>query len=194
VLLGHAALLFADVDADTGYQIGYVIGCILGTLLVPGLMLALVFWFRGVRSTKLAVLWYLGLVMGCALLLVNAARLAMHPEVLEGPAHFVQDVEAPAPAPGPESVPAEAGLENTCRLDLTVPEHAEVVIDGVRTTERGTKRKFVSPPLTPGAPSSYKVSVRYTNAKGQAVDDTRLIPVSANERVHVDFTRPSRGE
>src|SRR5438876_9797381 len=104
------------------------------------------------RTTKLALFWYLGLLMGCGVLLVSVAQLVLHPEVLEGSSRVVV-LSVPAP-------PAE--LDNTFHLELTVPPNAEVIVDGVRTTQRGPKREFVSPPLSPDESSTYKVAVRYT--------------------------------
>ncbi len=76
-------------------------------------------------------------------------------------------------------------------LRLTVPENAEVVIDGVKTTQTGTTREFVSPAVTPGSRYVYKVTVRYTDAKGKVIEDTRDIRFQANDWFSIDFTRPA---
>jgi uncharacterized protein (TIGR03000 family) len=86
-------------------------------------------------------------------------------------------------------VPAGDGV---CHLHLTVPEDAEVFVDGARTREKGAHREFVSPPLQSGTHSIYKVSVRYTDQQGRRVDDTRDVPVVANELVRLDFTPSGR--
>jgi uncharacterized protein (TIGR03000 family) len=81
--------------------------------------------------------------------------------------------------------------DGTAHLQLTVPENADVVIDGAKTTQTGTTREFVSPVLTPGKRYVYNVTVRYTDAKGKQVEDTRDIRFQANDWFAIDFTRPA---
>ena len=81
-------------------------------------------------------------------------------------------------------------LDDAAHLQLTVPENAEVWFDGVRTTQTGAVREFVSPTLAPGSLYSYKITIRSTDAQGKAVEDTRDIRFRANDWFSVDFTRP----
>ena len=76
-------------------------------------------------------------------------------------------------------------------LQVIVPENADVLIDGAKTTQSGTTREFVSPSLDPKKRYSYRISVRYVDAKGKAVDDTRDIQFQANDWFTIDFTRPA---
>jgi len=96
---------------------------------------------------------------------------------------------AQAPPQGTERPPQD----DAAHLQLTVPETAQVLIDGTGTTQSGTTREFVTPALTPGARYVYKITVRYTDAKGKVVDDTRDIRFQANDWFGIDFTRPPPG-
>ena len=80
--------------------------------------------------------------------------------------------------------------DNAVHLQLVVPQNAEVVFNGDTTTQTGTLREFVSPPLTPGKLFDYTIIVRSTNAEGKAVTDRRVIHVRANDWFRIDFTRP----
>ncbi|HYT93608.1 MAG TPA: TIGR03000 domain-containing protein [Gemmataceae bacterium] len=95
----------------------------------------------------------------------------------------------------PSAVPEDAPpADNAAHLRLTVPENAEVWVDGMRTTQSGSVREFASPPLTPGKSFTYLISVRYRAADGQTVNDTRPIHVRANDWFSIDFTRPAPPE
>src|SRR5579884_979231 len=62
----------------------------------------------------------------------------------------------------PEQLPQPT--PNSARLRLVVPENAEVLVEGRKTTTTGTVREFVSPPLEPGKNMIYSIVVRYTDA------------------------------
>jgi uncharacterized protein (TIGR03000 family) len=96
----------------------------------------------------------------------------------------LQDPQAP---PSQDRPPAD----DAAHLQLMVPENAEVLVDGVKTTQIGTAREFVSPVLAPGTRYVYKITVRYTDANGKQVEDTRDIRFQANDWFSVDFTRPA---
>jgi uncharacterized protein (TIGR03000 family) len=97
---------------------------------------------------------------------------------------------APEKLPSPEKLPAP----KAARLQIIVPENAEVVFDGGPTTQRGTIREFISPPLNPDKHFRYTIRVRYTGANDQSVDDIRAVRVRANEQFRIDFTRPAPAE
>jgi uncharacterized protein (TIGR03000 family) len=86
---------------------------------------------------------------------------------------------------------AERPRDGAAHLQLTVPENAEVLIDGVATTQTGSTREFVTPQLAPGSRYAYKITVRTRDAKGQVVDDTRDIRFQADDWFGIDFTRPA---
>jgi uncharacterized protein (TIGR03000 family) len=100
----------------------------------------------------------------------------------------VDQSQALPPSDGSQQQPA---ADNAAHLQLQVPDGAEVIVSGVRSTQTGTTREFVSPALTPGARYTYTISVRYTDAAGRPIDDTRDINVRANDWFSVDFTRPA---
>lgn len=184
MLFGLIPAVFAD-SYDDGYRIGYAIGYVLGALLWPGLVFLLLFCFRRVRHPALCFFWALGLLAGFGLLFLQVVFLIAHPEVLEPPPDLLPSAEAavqvPAPEPGRRAGP--------CRLFVTVPADAEVFVQEAPTSQRGTTREFVSPPLEPGWTYRYKVAVRYRDANGQTVEEGRELPVRSNSRVDLDFTR-----
>ena len=83
-----------------------------------------------------------------------------------------------------------APLVLAAHFQLTVPENAEVFVDGVKTVETGTVREFATPKLNPGSRYTYKMTVRYVNAQGKLVEDSRDINFQANDWFGIDFTRP----
>lgn len=89
---------------------------------------------------------------------------------------------APAQTPPPP--------DNSAHLQLIVPENAEVLFDGGRTTQTGTNREFVSPQLPAGKLFDYTITVRSTDAEGNVKTDKRVIHVRANDWYRIDFTRP----
>jgi uncharacterized protein (TIGR03000 family) len=84
--------------------------------------------------------------------------------------------------------------DNAAHLQLAVPENAEVLFGGDKTTQTGPVREFVSPPLPSGKVFDYTIVVRYTDANGKAVTDRRVIHVRANDWFRIDFTRPAPPE
>src|SRR5579875_283416 len=103
------------------------------------------------------------------------------------------DTFAP-PAEGPSRPPAEnlpPSADNTAYLRLVVPENAEVLVEGHKTTATGTVREFVSPPLEPGKNMIYSIVVRYTDAHGKPVEQTHAVRVRANDQLYLDCTPPS---
>jgi uncharacterized protein (TIGR03000 family) len=98
---------------------------------------------------------------------------------------YIGDGQAQGPAPTDQQ-PAD----NAAHLQLTVPENAEVLFDGTRTTQTGSVREFVTGTLTTGARYNYKITVRYADAQGKVVQDVRDIGFQANDWFSIDFTRP----
>lgn len=105
-----------------------------------------------------------------------------------------------AVAPGATPRPGESGRpslpptvpnDNSAHLRLLVPENAEVLVEGRKTTTTGTVREFVSPPLQPGKSMIYSVLVRYTDAGGKAIEETHEVRVRANDQLSIDCTKPA---
>jgi uncharacterized protein (TIGR03000 family) len=91
----------------------------------------------------------------------------------------------PATADQPQQGPSVPG--QAAHFTVTVPADAEVWFDGARTAQAGINREFVSAPLDPGHPYSYRVRVRWSDG-GREVDRTRRVTFSAGDHVNLDFT------
>jgi uncharacterized protein (TIGR03000 family) len=98
---------------------------------------------------------------------------------------------APAPPGGGAAAQDQPPPDNAGHLQLNVPENAEVIFDGTKTTQTGSVREFVTPPLVPGSTYSYQITVRYMDAKGKTIEDTRTIRFQPNDWFSIDFTRPA---
>jgi uncharacterized protein (TIGR03000 family) len=82
--------------------------------------------------------------------------------------------------------------QNTVMLDVNVPANAEVFVEGQKTTQTGSRRMFVSPPLTPGRSYTYDIRARWMQ-NGREVDQTRHVRVQTGQRTRVDFMRGMQG-
>jgi uncharacterized protein (TIGR03000 family) len=82
---------------------------------------------------------------------------------------------------------SDAGQNAVARIELTVPAGAEVWVDGHRTSQLGSMRSFVTPPLQHGKAFTYDLRVRWTTAAGIVVDVTRTIEVRAARLTMVGF-------
>jgi uncharacterized protein (TIGR03000 family) len=83
---------------------------------------------------------------------------------------------APVPQPTGEAI-----------LEVRLPAaDAELWIEGVRTTDVGTMRTFISPALTTGVDFTYNLWARWVEG-GRTVERTREARVRAGERTTVDF-------
>ena len=78
-------------------------------------------------------------------------------------------------------------------VTVIVPADAEVFLDGDPTTETGTERRFITPPLTVGARYSYTIRARWQQ-DGRPVEHTRKVPVTGGANATVDFTKPASGD
>jgi uncharacterized protein (TIGR03000 family) len=84
--------------------------------------------------------------------------------------------------------------DNMARIRLIVPDGARVWFDDQLTRQTGTMRTFESPALTPNRNYHYDVKVKWLDANGKEMTQTRRIDVNANSNVTVDFSRTgSRG-
>jgi len=84
--------------------------------------------------------------------------------------------------------PAASANEGTSAvIHIAVPAQAEIWFDDWKTTQSGTNRQFVSPPLTSGRDYSYDVMARWTE-QGKAVTQNRRITVRAGQVANVSFS------
>lgn len=77
----------------------------------------------------------------------------------------------------------------TATVTVTVPESATVLLDGSPTTQTGTQRQFVTPPLAPGKNFYYDIEARWAAADGRPVDHTKKVLVTAGANVQVNFVK-----
>ncbi len=111
--------------------------------------------------------------------LLNSAVLSGPPAGPQLPDYAAPQQQTPPPP------------DHAAHLQLLVPENAEVLFNGTRTTQTGTTREFVSPTLPAGKQFDYTIAVRSIDANGKVIVDERVIHVRANDWFQVDFTRPA---
>jgi uncharacterized protein (TIGR03000 family) len=88
-----------------------------------------------------------------------------------------------APAPRAQAAPAE----QRAVLNIFVPSaDATVWIEGRKTAQQGTKRRFASPPLAAGSSYLYEVRVEWMEG-GKKVDRTEEVPVKAGRESSLHF-------
>jgi uncharacterized protein (TIGR03000 family) len=95
----------------------------------------------------------------------------------------------PPPATGEVATSAPVATQDVAKITVIVPADAELFFDGSPTTQTGSQREFMTPPLAAGAHYSYSLRARWT-ADGRPVEQTRTVPVSPGAQVRVDFTSP----
>jgi uncharacterized protein (TIGR03000 family) len=102
---------------------------------------------------------------------------------LKPPAVFQPPATAPSVAP-----PASEGAE-PASLEIRVPVDAAIWFDGSKSSQTGSDRTFVTPPLKPGEVYTYHIRARWTK-DGAPVEQTRTVTVRAGQRTRVDFLAP----
>jgi uncharacterized protein (TIGR03000 family) len=76
------------------------------------------------------------------------------------------------------------------RLEVHLPDGAEVWIDDMQSKQTGPVREFVSPPLTPGMGYAYRVRARWTQ-DGRPTEQVQEVLVTSGGRLRVDFPAAS---
>jgi uncharacterized protein (TIGR03000 family) len=76
--------------------------------------------------------------------------------------------------------------ENVVRINVRVPASAQVWFDGAKTTQTGSLRQFVSPPLDSDRECSYQIRAHWTEG-GRDVERTRKVNFHAGDQVTVNF-------
>jgi uncharacterized protein (TIGR03000 family) len=84
--------------------------------------------------------------------------------------------------------PAGAAVQ----IDLRVPEGAQVWFDSASTTQTGTPRRYVSPPLTPGREYTYEVRVAWRDG-GREVTESRRLTVRLGDHLTESFPGAVKG-
>ncbi|HLN31317.1 MAG TPA: TIGR03000 domain-containing protein [Gemmataceae bacterium] len=70
------------------------------------------------------------------------------------------------------------------------PPHAEISFEGAKTTQIGSSRVFVSPPLVLGRDYNYTIRVSWVE-NGKVVTQDRVLPVHAGDRLSIAFRAPA---
>jgi uncharacterized protein (TIGR03000 family) len=81
----------------------------------------------------------------------------------------------------------ELAAPRAATIDVQVPPNAEIFVDGVKTSQTGSSRSFVTPPLEPGKTFSYEMRVQWTATDGLIVNLTRTVYVKAGRETKVGF-------
>jgi uncharacterized protein (TIGR03000 family) len=76
---------------------------------------------------------------------------------------------------------------NTASIDVQVPADAKLWFDGRPTSQTGTSRSFVSPPLEPGRTFTYEVKAMWIDASGRVLTQTRTVQIQANRSSFLSF-------
>jgi uncharacterized protein (TIGR03000 family) len=82
--------------------------------------------------------------------------------------------------------PREDG--NVVRISVRVPPSAEIWFDGAKTTQTGSLRQFISPPIDAEGECTYAIRAHWTEG-GQEVDRTQKVSVHAGDRLTVNFMK-----
>jgi uncharacterized protein (TIGR03000 family) len=85
---------------------------------------------------------------------------------------------------------SSAARQAPAQVTVVVPADAELYFDGDLTRQRGSERRFVSPPLQIGRTYHYVILARWQQA-GQTMEQTRRIAVTGGGTVRVDFLSPT---
>jgi uncharacterized protein (TIGR03000 family) len=86
------------------------------------------------------------------------------------------------------AVAAPPGNQPTL-IQVTVPAGAEIWFDGAKTSQSGTVRQFLTPPLDPSRHYHYEMRLHWMNG-GQPMDETRRLAVQAGERIDISYANP----
>jgi uncharacterized protein (TIGR03000 family) len=76
--------------------------------------------------------------------------------------------------------------DSSAQIELQVPTDAQVWFDGEKTTQTGTLRQFVSPPLTAGWQYTYVVRAEWKE-NGREVTESRRLTFPAGDRLSASF-------
>ena len=81
--------------------------------------------------------------------------------------------------------------DNAVLIGVRVPESAVIWFDGDKTTQAGTFREFITPPLDPGQKYTYEIKAQWVE-NGKEVVRTRKMDIFAGDRLMVNFLAPAK--
>ncbi len=123
--------------------------------------------------------------MRATVTLYRAALLAALLVLAAAPARS-QDKDKEKDKSGDKAAPANLVVEMPAA-------DARLEVDGETTHQTGTTRRFVSPPLKPGARYHYMFQVWFWES-GKMIVRKRSVPVRAGETITVDLRKPAPGD
>src|SRR5262249_11413431 len=88
-------------------------------------------------------------------------------------------------------VPPVAAPPNNAQpiyMQVRVPPDARVWINDHETTQRGTERMFVSPPVTAGQNYTYEIKAQWKDPDGREITRTQSVNVRPGELKQIDLT------
>jgi uncharacterized protein (TIGR03000 family) len=89
--------------------------------------------------------------------------------------------------------PPSAPQDQVAYIHIRVaPPHAQISIQGSKTSQIGSSRLFVSPPLNQGEKYQYDIRVSW-NENGNQITQDRTIPIRAGDRLSIVFREPANG-
>jgi len=91
-------------------------------------------------------------------------------------------------------VPTPDAPAGTVLLNVRVPSEAQIWIDGDKTQQSGSFRRFLSPQLDQGKSYVYTIKGEWQQQNGQKITRTRKVTVRAGEAVDIDLGRPTQQE
>lgn len=119
----------------------------------------------------------------------NVAGSSTPSDLSSRPENFVPPYYGPYPQGPVNGVPARRMPNTSAVFHLRVPADAEVRFDGQKTQRTGTTREFITPPLRPWTPYSYRIWVHWMD-KGKPVDQFKQVTFYAGDDVKLDFRQP----
>jgi uncharacterized protein (TIGR03000 family) len=87
------------------------------------------------------------------------------------------------------SVPT--GSDGDVTLVIRVPTDAVVSINGIKTTQTGERREFVSSGLVQGKSYTFEVRAEWQSASGKTIELQQKLVTHAGERRVINFANPS---
>ena len=88
-------------------------------------------------------------------------------------------------------IPIVKSPDTDVALIVHTPADAVVWVNGVKTTQTGPRREFVSSGLTPGLSYTFDIRAQWVAQDGRSMDIHRRVPAQAGERRAIDFLQPN---
>jgi uncharacterized protein (TIGR03000 family) len=81
--------------------------------------------------------------------------------------------------------------DNAVLIAVRVPDSAVIWFDGDKTTQTGSLREFITPPLEAGQKYTYEIKAQWME-NGKEVSRTRQMDIYAGDRLMVNFLAPAK--